>query len=257
MSVWSARRQVSYTLLILAVVFLVVGASLYVSKDAPSCSDGKKNQDEIAIDCGGSCKKVCSEETTDLVTRWVRVFKVKEGVYDIAARVDNPNIFGIEELAYHFKLYDENNVLVREARGTTFVNPDQSFIILATGVATGFQVPVKGFVEFAGQTPWLRYTEYKRPTFAVKDKELTTNPLPRLSVHLGNESLFDTKDIEVVAVILDENGNAIGASRTFVDRLVQDTTKEIFFTWPEPFDIAPSLIEVYPRTNTTLQVAPK
>ncbi len=253
MSVWSARRQVGYTLIILIVAFLIAGGLLLANRKNPSCSDNTQNQGELGVDCGGPCNTVCASEATDLVVRWVRVFKVKEGVYDVAARIDNPNVFGIAQLAYHFKLYDEQNVLVREARGTTFVNPDQSFIIFATGIETGFEVPTKAFVEFTSQSDWIRYKNYKKPTFTVKDKTLTLDPAPRVAVTIGNDSLFDTSNIEVVAVVLDSAGNAIGSSKTTIDTLAQGQAKQVFFTWPEPFDGDAAFVEVYPRINSTKQ----
>ncbi len=251
MSVWSARRQVLYTLVILLVIFGVVGLFLIANQKKPTCFDGKKNQNELDVDCGGACTKVCQLETSELVKRWARVFRVRDGLYDVAARIDNPNIFGIGELAYHFKLYDAENTLVREARGTTFVNPDQSFIVLSTGVETGFQVPVKAFVEITGQSEWVRYGEYKRPTFVVKDKTLTLEPKPRLAVRIGNDSLFDVENVEVTAIVLDQEGTAIGVSKSSISTLDAGKTEDIFFTWPEQFTGEPKIVEVYPRINTT------
>jgi hypothetical protein len=62
-----------------------------------------------------------------------------------------------------------------------------------------------------------------------------------------NKDFNQYSDIEVVAILYDEVGNAMGASRTFIDKIESNQTLPIIFTWPEPFKKIPTKIEVIPK----------
>ena len=57
---WSSKRKSTYITvtvsLILITIAVVVFSYLY---EAPTCIDGKQNQEEDGIDCGGPCLTVC------------------------------------------------------------------------------------------------------------------------------------------------------------------------------------------------------
>ena len=75
-------------------LFLAIGTGGYfLFHAAPTCMDGKQNQDETGIDCGGICAMACMETVIGepIVIREVMVLPVENGVYDVVARIYNPN----------------------------------------------------------------------------------------------------------------------------------------------------------------------
>jgi len=48
-------------------------------------------------------------------------------------------------------------------------------------------------------------------------------------------------------VLYDENGNAMGASRTFIDSINGGQIVPLTFTWPTPFKSIPTKIEIIPK----------
>jgi hypothetical protein len=69
---------------------------------------------------------------------------------------------------------------------------------------------------------------------------------PRLSATLKNNSIFDLPNVNTVAIIYDEKGNAISTSRTFLNQLLPDRNTDINFTWPEPLPGVPVAKEIIP-----------
>ena len=55
---WAAKKQLTYLLFALVAVAGLI-AAIWLNITAPSCTDGKQNQDEQGIDCGGVCAKEC------------------------------------------------------------------------------------------------------------------------------------------------------------------------------------------------------
>ena len=71
---------------------------------------------------------------------------------------------------------------------------------------------------------------------------------PLLSATIKNDSLFIIPDVGVVAILYNEKGNAVSASRTYLDELQGEESKNISFTWPEPIlenVIAKEIIPMY------------
>ncbi|MBI4120891.1 MAG: hypothetical protein HY457_01375 [Parcubacteria group bacterium] len=250
---WGAKRRLFYLSLIVGFLFVVIGIPLYSSLGEPaSCTDAKQNQREEGVDCGGPCEAVCRLQVADLVVLWSRVLKGSEGSYDAVAFVENPNPkAGIRGIAYSFELFDAENILVAERRGTTFVNPNTRFAIYESAIETGKRVPTRTLFSFEGTPEWVR-TEKEGPTLIVKNRVLDeTPPSPKLRAVLENDSLIDARDITVVALLFDERDNLVGVGKTAVGDLLRESERDITFVWSEPFSSKPVRIDILPRIDAT------
>ena len=56
-----------------------------------TCRDGKQNQEEDGVDCGGPCSLICDAQSATPIVSWVRFFKIQDGFYNVASFVENPN----------------------------------------------------------------------------------------------------------------------------------------------------------------------
>ncbi|MFC1721108.1 hypothetical protein ACFLY0_02025 [Patescibacteria group bacterium] len=251
---WASKRKFMYFagLAILILVFVGIPLFLYLNQP-PTCTDGKQNGDEIGVDCGGICPELCAEQMGDLLIHWSRSFEVSDGIYDTIALIENPNTdAGLSELIYKFKLYDDNNILVEEKFGKTFVNPKEQFIIFESGIRTGERLPKRTFIELLQDHTWIRpgVEELNIPTVSVSNQRMENlDTRPRLRAAIVNESPFPAYDIDVTAVLFDINDNAIAVSSTIVDVVPQYDSVDVTFTWKEPFETLPIKIDVLPRIN--------
>ncbi|HRZ30220.1 MAG TPA: hypothetical protein P5274_00910 [Candidatus Paceibacterota bacterium] len=246
---WARQRQLNYILTVLGFFVLIGLVIFFIYKPAPSCFDGRQNQDEQGVDCGGVCNLACVGQIRPLKITWVRPLKVNDGWYDLVARVENLNVtLGNRNLPYTFSVYDTDNVLINTRSGATFVNPNDVFLIFESRVETGERIVGKVFLEFPTSTPWERVESVEKDIYTER-REFTNEPRPTLHLSVGNSSLRSYNDIQVVTVLSDINNNTLAASKTIVDSLGPNSRQEVYFTWPRPFLIEPSYIDAYWRVN--------
>jgi len=238
------RKQLAY-LGVLVLIPLSVGIYFFLrSIPEATCLDNKQNQGEERTDCGGPCKP-CLESLSEPVVLWTRLFKLAEGVYEVAALIENSHNFASAgRVLYRAKIYDENNILIGLRQGETFINPNEKFLILEPGFVTAERKPVRALIEFE-PINW-SYSSSVPPRVLVVARDFSMEPQPRLAAILKNEDLFDAEGLQVSAVLLDENGTAIGASSAVVERIEGNGQKTISFSWPT-LESAPKTIEIFTR----------
>ena len=236
-SKWAHKRQVIF--ISIAVVAFIALSAYSVSKifySAPSCFDGKQNGEELDVDCSGSCNVVCATEVEDIIVNWAQAFKVSDGVYDLAASIENPNYeVGAENLSYVFSVYDRNNILIIEKRGETFLNSRDKFVIFEPGVRTVGKVPENVVLEFEENIVWTKM-ETKDVQISIKNKKLlNVGTSPILNATLLNKSIDNISDVEIVAVVYNNRGDAVAVSSTYEETVKKNSSEDVFFTWFNKF----------------------
>ena len=141
-SEWARRRRLTYQASIGGVLLLIVGSLLYAATyEPPSCADNKKNQDELGVDCGGTCTLRCSFEVQRLNTLWTRPFEVSPGFWNSIAYIENPNLDSYaEKIPYRFTYYDADNVVITERDGTVDIRGEALVPVFEGAVETGNRV---------------------------------------------------------------------------------------------------------------------
>jgi hypothetical protein len=235
---WAMRRRITILLIIFGVFFVIFGIPyLYTHREIPTCYDKKQNQTEEGVDCGGPCKLVCAQSAKGLTSVWTRVFTIRPGMYDIVSYFENPNFTAaIPQLDYVARLYDANDTVIAEKKGSTYVNANERFAIFEGGVRTGETVAVRGEVEIAPGYQWVRVGEPQKMFTIVERTLQDIFKRPRLNAVLQNDLPVTFRDIEVTTVVYDKSDNPIGSSATKVEKLDPKGSENIFFTWPMPFD---------------------
>ena len=245
---WTAKKQLFVFFIVFAVIIIAVFLFL-LSLGNPTCFDGRRNQGEEGIDCGGPCE-LCVGEVKNLIIHWSKIFKLKNGNYEAAALIDNPNLFaGLPSLKYKFNIYDEKNVLIAIKPGETFINPDERFLIFETNIEVGERVPKYAFVELESQTEWKRI-EKEKPQIVISRKQFfNSEPFPKLITEINNKSLFSVENISLAVVLYGKDQNAKAVSISKIDYIGGGSSKEIVFTWPEVFSEEPASIEIFIRVS--------
>ena len=249
MSSWSQRRKSIYFAGFAAFLLVVAVLPAYlIFYKAPTCFDGKQNGGEKGIDCGGSCVKLCRSQYLDPNIIWARVIEVKPGLYNALAYIENPNIdAGADSISYIFKIKDSDGVLIYEKNGKTFIPPNKFFAVFEDGIPAGKKIPAKAIFEFTSGAIW-KNQENKEAGINILKKTISREEFsPRVDATLENATLESISDIEAVAIVYGEDENALGFSRTFIDKLNKGESQNIAFTWPEPFASNIVKIEIIPR----------
>ncbi len=248
---WRTKRQIFYFGIFALIILALIAGLVWYFWPAPTCTDNRKNGGEEEIDCGGPCTP-CLGEIKDLKISWVKFFKNREGFYDVAALVENFNLYaGLASLKYQFKLYDANNILITIREGATFINPGEKQIIFESSLSTGPRIPRYAYIEFESEKNW-KYIKKEKSFLSIVSKYFINYPFPRLSAEIRNDSLADVKNVLVSSVLYDEEGKAVGVSSTKIDLIPAESSQFASFTWPMAFEKEPANIEIFAATNLTV-----
>ncbi len=256
---WSRQHQVKIISVISGIVLIILGVIVYFNfiKRDPTCFDKQQNQDERGVDCGGICSLMCVADTKPLIPLWTRPLKITGDVYSVVSYIENQNMGnGVARVPYEIRIFDDKNVLVSEPiRGETFVGPNDGTAIFETAIRVGQRVPKTAFLTFLEQPKFYRIDDrFNDQNLVIENNVLSDiETVPKLSAVVRNRTLETFNSIPVVAIIYDINGNALGASQTFIETIGPEESVNVYFSWPEPFSGTPVRREIIPRINPFIQ----
>ncbi|MDB5204739.1 MAG: hypothetical protein JWP09_767 [Candidatus Taylorbacteria bacterium] len=248
---WGSRRKFKILGTIWAVIFIALGIFVYTKflNKAPSCFDNVQNQDEMGVDCGGICALVCPLESRPPITVYSRLFKAGPGAYSALALVENPNqnVFSTN-MQYIFKVYDEKNILLFEVPGQTFVPPGRVFPIFEHSILTGNREASKITFEINSDAIVWQKGQFIDPNIKVTNvNNEVVDTRSRITADIENDEVYAMKNMEVIAVVYDKDGNAHESSATIIDYISPSDKTNVTFTWNYKFDFDVSKIDVIPR----------
>lgn len=250
---WRFRRQLG-AILVLFSFFGIFGAvSYWRFKALPTCSDNIRNQDELAVDCGGSCGPCELKNPREVSIIWApRVVPVTTGVVDAAVFVKNTNeILASPSLEYRFTLADENGI-VGERAGKTYLYPQERAYIVEANIPVA-RTPTR--VDFLiTKSEWQMYAE-SPPNITVRGKEYKleqeTGSSSQSVVEAGlfNDSPFDFRSVDIDFLLFDANENLVGVNKTIVERFLTRTDRDVRTVWPGVVAGGVDSVIVVPRVN--------
>ncbi len=250
---WASRRQFQYLSVLVVIIGLIIFAFIYpIIFKEPTCSDGKKNGTESGVDCGGTCLLMCKEDISAPVVVWSRAFHVTGNNYNLAAFIENRNKdSAVYSANYEFRIYDTNNTLLGRRQGKTFIPPNQQFAVFEPRFDSG-EVEVKTVTfEFLPPFVWVK----KPPTLQTLKISVSNiffdnnKDTPNLSAIITNNSIYDIPEFDVIAILYDAEHNAINASKTHKDKLLNSSNTTAVFTWPETLSSDPVTKEIMVLIN--------
>lgn len=237
---WAQRRKATYIVSVLFVLISILAVILYfVLNKTPTCFDGIKNQDEVGVDCGGSCVILCREQYVNPVVIWgPRPVKVlSSGLYNFLTYVQNPNSgVGAYNVSYNLKVYDNKDLILFQKTGSIYIPSNNNFVIFEDNINLYDKVPARTKLEFTGNPIWQKIESSESAITAVSKNLTNEDTRPKLSVTINNNTIKPIENIESVAILYDENNNAVAFSKTKIDVIDANGSTDISFTWPEKFD---------------------
>ncbi len=208
---------------------------------APTCFDGKQNQNEQGIDCGGVCTVVCQETAVGENLQFKEVAFVQGGdkSYDVLGRVYNPNdVVGASTFHYVFELKDADGKVLTTRSGESFILPQETKSLIEIKLVTEEQPAVVTMK--ISDVVWEHFSGYReRPAINIYQKRYN-----QLSTGVGfgeafglvvNESQYDFRSIYVNVILRDVNGKPLAFNTTRQDTLKASDQRDFRLLWPNPF----------------------
>jgi hypothetical protein len=251
---WALRRQILDVFIFFAALGIFGFFIIYPFYNVgPSCTDGKQNGTETGVDCGGSCIMACLSETDPVSVLWSRAFRVLGGRYNAVAYLENHNQNkAVDKISYRFRFADANNIYIGKREGTTFIPPSGNFAVFEPAIELGNSIPVYTTFEFTSLPEWTQVSSEKinQLKIIVSNIDLQTpDTTPKLLATVKNSSLYNIPEVDVVAILYDATGNAISVSKTYLDTLAGEESRDIVFTWQEPMPGVVVTKEILPMFN--------
>ena len=135
--------------------------------------------------------------------------------------------------------------------GTTFIEPNKRSAIFESGVQTGSQEAYTAYFKVSSVQKWEKTEQsFAYNLFSIGEPQLSNQEVaPKIQVSIKNTSYQSYTDVPVIAVVYNQEDNAIAASQTYIDQTGQDQESTAYFSWPQPFGEAVSRIEIIPRVD--------
>lgn len=247
---WARRRKFIYlgTIALIFIILIVWFLFAHFYKP-PNCFDGLKNQDEVGVDCGGTCTLLCADQYVPLNILWSRFSKVSDGVYNVLAYIENPNSNArADNLDYVFKLYDKDGTLLSRRSGKTFAGANKTLVVFEAEMQTGNKIPDRVDFSFTSEAVWSKQISAENGLAVSESVISKEETAPRLSASVFNKTANKITNIEAVAIVYDLSANATAFSRTIIDYIEGKNSQTIYFNWPKAF------ASKYSRTEIILKV---
>lgn len=242
-------------------IFAGIAYWIYSANRAPSsCSDGKQNQNETGVDCGGVCGQCAPEiSAKDLEILDVTLMVGGEGKYDVVAEIRNPNtLYGASEIQYEVILKDAQGDIIERVGGSTLTLPNQKRYIAELNIPSTI-VPTRAELKIFDNVQWVQFTDFEDPNFVVDGSRfgLVENGINYAQAFgiIHNRSVFDFQNVDVIVVLKDPSGKPIAANKTFIGDFLASRQRDFSLAWPDRFpgEIASMdvdvIVDVYDAEN--------
>lgn len=234
---WRLKKQLTYLVMFLAVLVLI-GFYFYAKSQQPTCFDGKQNQGEEGIDCGGPCAISCEvKELLPIRTETFPVITYPDKSFDLLGVVENPNRGWVLRNALAvFYLYDQFNrlqdkitagkisILPREVRYVTVLNLNK------------LDYPV-GKVELKIEydlTQWQKTSLDFLPVSLI-NQQIKDNTF---FAEISNPTGETFRNLELIIRFFDQENNLVGITRSIIQEVKPFETMPISLTLPPADNIS-------------------
>lgn len=221
-------------------VFFLLGYLIYLAaRSKPSCFDGKQNQGEEKIDCGGPCAPCAKIVQTQPLTVSEKDFVYGgPGKYDAIAKISNPNSqYSSPSFSYDFVLLDSSGKEIAKRSGKGFILPAETKYVIETGLETGL-TPQTMEVKIT-DTRWNEFLDYEKPKLNIYSKryDLISGGVGYSEAYglLRNESTFDFGTIKINVVLRNAQGKPLALNSTVMNTVNASEERDFRLLWPTAF----------------------
>ncbi len=230
-------KQLLYGLGYLAVLTsFIFGVYYLFSKKPPTCFDGRKNQGEEDVDCGGPCPSC--EIRTLVPLSVVKSFAVPAGknAASVIVEIRNPNVnYGAESFDYQVGVFDFTGSQIASRGGKSFIYAAEVKHLIETPVGVNPLVVSEIKVTLSGPA-WKSRAEFTQPiiTFREINHRFSDNQVSVEGVIVSGETVRLPR-VFAGAILYGKNGEVLSVSRTELRDVA--AFQERFFKIPFPAGI--------------------
>ncbi len=225
--------------------FILFGIYNTFIKPAPTCSDGKQNQSETSIDCGGPCPACEIRELFNLKVdqNQIKYFPADPDKKTTAFYFELKNLninYGADFFYYYLDLYNKVDL--------EFVHIAEISQIYAGGInhiVAIADVPYDSITKVLVSTTdinWKIKSEFPQPSVRLREVKTSTAKDGGVIVtgFAQNNEAFVLSKILISSVIANPNGIKIGASKTELENIPAFSEKAFKINFPKTISLSDS-----------------
>lgn len=217
-------------------------------KAPASCFDNKQNQNELGVDCGGPCAKICLPATIRAITisGEAQLFSTPDGLWSALFWPQNPNPdYALKDFKYSINIYDGSGAVIKTLNGNSYLYAGEIKYIDVPAFSLGDSLPTRA--EFQITEPvWIKAENFEKPNLVVQ------SPSARLSgknvEYKGRVVNRDTSPfsvIKIVAIFNDAMGSRVGVSETEISNIGPGNSGEFTILYPMVQGLSPDSTQAF------------
>ncbi len=206
----------------------------------PTCFDGKKNQGEIGIDCGGPCTKCEITELQSLKQEGgVRIFSHDGNKVIALAEVLNPNeSYSSDRFSYTFVVYNVRDREMERISGTDSVYALERKFLFEPRISSKFKDVQRIELVLSGES-WKKEYEMLKPDVVLSSglETKTEDGKVRVYGRIKNQGSVLASEIKITAILFDTYGVDLFPAQTIISNLGGLEERQFIVSFPDNKDI--------------------
>lgn len=224
-----------------------------------SCFDGKQDQGETGVDCGGPCATACTMGVQPPAVLGVNVFATSPTTETFLAQIANTNAnLAAQYFEFSFELVNASGTVLQSFPGASFLyNNEVKYVALVNqpvGSTTAASDASATWILAipTSTTEWVASSSFgPAPLLTVENVATVVSSSTAGATgsvlatgEVANSDTITFTNIFVIAVFKDANGNPIAASQTEIDSVAPDQTEPFSVSYPAIAGINTAATEV-------------
>ena len=222
---------------------------LSVSDTEPSCTNGRRDEGEKGVDCGGVCRNIClpSDLRALRTSGEPKIFQPAPGRVSVLYELENPNQeFAARSFAYKLELADASGEVLASRSGSSYLYAGErrwvaEFLDLAAAASAKVTL---------SNPDWVPKASFPAAALAIQDRifEKTTAEL-KVSGRVGNRDSSDFASVTLLAIFRNGSGVPVGVSKTELGDLRVGESSPFTVFHPVVRSVDLNRTEIYPSAK--------
>jgi hypothetical protein len=218
-------KQLIYGFFLIVILALIAWLFyLMFLQPAPTCTDGKQNQEETEIDCGGPFCGDCELNRVQAVRTFpaLALSSPDSKRSTLLIQFQNPNAnYGANPLSYTVNLYGADGGVIYTNTTDTFIYPSEITYRIEPNISVSSKLIARSEIVIRNQE-WVRRADFTAPKMQVRDVRTELDDARRVATVSGvlkNDNPFIVSRAVVGVVLYGDRGSLAGVSKTLIDGL--------------------------------------
>lgn len=209
-------KQFLYGLAYAAVLIsFLFGVYYLFFKKPPTCFDGRQNQGEEDVDCGGPCPSCEIRTLSPLVSAKAFVLPAGRDAVSAVAEVRNPNLnYGAESFDYEFVVSGPFGEKSSSLKGKSFIYAAESKYLLEAPVAMNIR-DIASVEVFLSNFSWKSRRDFPQPMISFREinHRFSDDRISVEGVIVSGETIRLPR-VFAGAILYGKNGDPLSVART-------------------------------------------